>query len=265
VLVVEDDEAARELLTTYLRQAGYRVAGVTNGMNVVEQVRALRPAAITLDVMLPGCDGWEVLQALKADPATADVPVVIVSVVDNEHLGYALGAAAYLVKPISQSDLLRTLERVCPASRPAMAGERAGAPPTALVVDDEARARELVSAFLEPAGFRVLEAPGGEAGVALAAERRPDVILLDLMMPGVSGFEVVERLKAAPTTRDIPIVILTAKDLTAADRAALNGQIATVMAKASVTRERFLAELARVLEPAALTAGATGESREDAR
>ena len=262
VLVIEDDAGARELLTAYLAQGGYRAATVTSGANAVEQARALRPAAITLDVMLPGRDGWEVLQALKADPATADVPVVIVSVVDNEHLGYALGAAAYLVKPIAQPELLRALERLCSSIRAAARGSQ---PPTALVVDDEARARELVSAYLQPAGFRVLEAPSGEEGVALAASQRPDVVLLDLMMPGLSGFEVVERLKADAATRDIPIIILTAKDLTAADRATLNGHIVAVMTKAGVTRERFLAELECVLgppaAPAVAIAGAGGGER----
>jgi signal transduction histidine kinase/DNA-binding response OmpR family regulator len=263
VLVVEDDARARELLHEHLAQAGYRVATVAQGTRVVEQARALRPAAITLDVLLPGCDGWQVLQALKADPATRDIPVVIVSIVDNEHLGYALGAAAYLVKPVAQADLLRTLERVCGATtaEPTASGEAA----TALVVDDEPQARELVAAYLEPAGYRVLRAATGEEGVALARACQPDVLLLDLLLPGINGFEVVEQLKADAATRAIPIVILTAKDLTVADRAALNGHIAALVAKDGFTRERFLAELSVVLNDALALAGAAGGAEESGR
>jgi signal transduction histidine kinase/DNA-binding response OmpR family regulator/CHASE3 domain sensor protein len=265
VLVVEDDARARELLHDYLVQAGYRVAGVAHGTGAVEQARALRPAAITLDVLLPGCDGWEVLHALKADPATRDIPVVMVSIVDNEHLGYALGAAAYLVKPVAQADLLRTLERVRGAGA---AVEKAAAAPeraTALVVDDEPRARELVAAYLEPAGYRVLRAASGEDGVALARARQPDVLLLDLLLPGINGFEVVEQLKGDPATRAIPIVILTAKDLTAADRAALNGHIAALVAKDGFSRERFLTELSVVLDDAVASASAVGAGAEESR
>jgi CheY-like chemotaxis protein len=229
----------------------------------VEQARALRPAAITLDVLLPGCDGWQVLQALKADPATRDIPVVMVSIVDNEHLGYALGAAAYLVKPVAQADLLRAIERVCGASA---AGPSApGDPGTALVVDDEAQARELVAAFLEPAGYHVLCAATGEEGVELARTAQPDVLLLDLLLPGINGFEVVEQLKADATTEGIPIIILTAKDLTAADRAALNGHIAALVAKDGCTRERFLTELDVVLSDAGARASGAGGTTEGHR
>lgn len=245
---MEDDARGRELVHDYLVQAGYRVATVAQGTPAVEQARALQPAAITLDVLLPGCDGWEVLQALKADPATRDIPVVMVSIVDNEHLGYALGAAAYLVKPVAQADLLRTLARVSRASEARGVPVAARPAATALVVDDESQAREMVAAFLEPAGYRVLRAASGEEGVAQARASRPDVLLLDLLLPGLNGFEVVEQLKADATTRAIPIVILTAQDLTPADRAALNGQIAALVAKDGFTRERFLAELGVVLD-----------------
>jgi DNA-binding response OmpR family regulator len=247
VLVVEDDAGARELLRTYLEQGGYRVAAVADGASAVEQARALRPAAITLDVIMPGRDGWEVLQALKDEPTTADIPVVIVSVMDNQHLGYALGAAAYLVKPIAREELVRTLRRLCAAG-----AEGAGPDPsrtrarTALVVDDDPQAVELVAAILEREDYRVLRAWDGEQAVALAGGHRPDVVLLDLLLPGLSGFEVVERLKADATTREIPVVILTGKELTAEDRSALNGYIAALMVKTGFTRDRFLAELGRL-------------------
>src|SRR5581483_11771714 len=151
VLVVEDDARARELLQQFLVGAGYRVATAAEGTRVVEQARALRPAAITLDVLLPGRDGWGVLQRLKADPTTRDIPVVIVSIVDNERLGYTLGAAAYLVKPVAQSELLRTIAR---ASGTGAAPVPLVAPlaATALVVDDDPQAREMLAALLEPAG-----------------------------------------------------------------------------------------------------------------
>ncbi|HZR99073.1 MAG TPA: response regulator [Chloroflexota bacterium] len=264
VLVVEDDARARELLQQFLVGAGYRVATAAEGTRVVEQARALRPAAITLDVLLPGRDGWGVLQRLKADPTTRDIPVVIVSIVDNERLGYTLGAAAYLVKPVAQSELLRTIAR---ASGTGAAPVPLVAPlaATALVVDDDPQAREMLAALLEPAGYRVLLAATGEEGVALARACRPDVLLLDLLLPGISGFEVVEQLKADRATRAIPIVILTAKDLTAAERAALNGQIAALVGKEGFPRERFLQELSVVLDRALAGAGAAasgvGEDR----
>jgi signal transduction histidine kinase/DNA-binding response OmpR family regulator len=258
VLVVEDDAGARELLHSYLTQAGYRVATLAQGTRVVEQARALRPAAITLDVLLPGCDGWEVLQALKADPATREIPVVMISIVDNEHLGYALGAADYLVKPVTQSTLLRAIQRACAPGPPA-AAPATRPPGTALVVDDELQARELVAAILEPEGYRVLRAATGEEGVTLAQARLPDVVLLDLLLPGISGFEVVDQLKGDSATRGIPIIILTAKDLTAVDRAALNGHITALVTKDGFMRERFLAQLGTALQEAVVAAAGAEE------
>jgi PAS domain S-box-containing protein len=246
VLVAEDEAGARSLLHTYLEQGGYRVATVADGDRVVEQVRALRPVAVTLDVMLPGRDGWEVLQALKDDPTTADVPVVIVSVLDNQTLGYALGASAYLTKPIGRRELLPALARAVRASAPGAAQS-----PKALVVDDDAHVVELVTALLQPAGYTVLRAQDGAHAVALARLQRPDVVLLDLLLPGTSGFTVVEQLKADASTQDIPIVILTAEELTAGDRAALNGHIAALIARDGVTQEQFLAEVGRITRPVA--------------
>jgi PAS domain S-box-containing protein len=248
VLVIEDDAGARELLRTHLSQEGYRVVTLGSGSNVVEQVRTLRPAAITLDVLLPGRDGWEVLQALKADPSTRPIPVVIVSVVENERLGYALGAAGCLTKPVERGELVATVRQVCAlatAGEPSEAAPRQG--PTALVVDDDPAARELVAALLTPEGFSVVTAATGEEAVTLATTACPDVILLDLLLPGLSGFGVVAQIKDNPATRHIPIVILTAKTLTATEREALDGHVAALLAKADCTGERFLAEVNALL------------------
>lgn len=247
VLVVDDDARAAHLITRALQAGGYRTAVVGDGAGALEAARRLRPAAITVDVLLPGLDGWEVLRRLKAEPATRDIPVVVISVVDEHQWAYALGAADYFVKPVDRQALLDRLGRYAPA--PAGRARPVGV----LVIDDDAAARRLVRDILTPEGFVVTEAGDGALGLELAARARPDVILCDLLMPEMSGFEVVARLRADPRTAGIPVLVLTAHDLTAEDKRALNGRVLAVLHKQGTGRVDLLGwleGLAARLDPA---------------
>jgi CheY-like chemotaxis protein len=241
ILVVEDDPAAGELLARQLDRAGYRTEIVSAGSEVVEKARMLRPMAITLDVLLPDLDGWEVLNRLKKDEVTCTIPVIVISVVDNPELGMALGALDYFVKPVAAQDLISRLAMFNIRSK-AKSGEV-----EVLVVDDEAANREWLKNILEPAGFKVIEATGGAAAIELAKGHRPDLLLLDLMMPNVSGFDVVEAIRSDEATRQIPIMVLTAKDLTRADKLNLNGQVSTILRRGSTRGSDLLVVLREVI------------------
>jgi signal transduction histidine kinase/DNA-binding response OmpR family regulator len=221
VVVIEDDRSSLELLTLYLAGAGVDVVGERDGPSGLDTVRRRHPAAVVLDIRLPDMDGWEVLTALKADPVTAEIPVVVVSMLDERGMGFALGAAEYLVKPVSREHVLAALSRVGVLPE-------AG---TLLVIDDDPLALELVTAVLEPRGWTVLSAGDGETGTAMARSHQPSVVLLDLLMPGMDGFAVAEALRSDSATRAIPIVVLTSKTLTPADRDRLRGRISYVAQK----------------------------------
>jgi signal transduction histidine kinase/DNA-binding response OmpR family regulator len=222
VVVVEDDRRSFDLLRVYLEAAGARVVGARDGEEGLDTVRRLSPAGVILDILLPGIDGWEVLAQLKADPRTAPIPVVVVSMLDERGRGFALGAAEYLVKPVGKEQLLAALYRAV-----AMPERKH----TVVAVDDDPLAIELVRASLEPEGWTVLGAATGQEGLALIRERQPSVVLLDLLMPGMDGFEVVEALRAEPDTKSVPVVILTSKSMTRQDKERLRGRITYVARK----------------------------------
>jgi signal transduction histidine kinase/CheY-like chemotaxis protein len=222
VVVVEDDRRSFDLLRVYLEAAGARVVSARDGEEGLDTVRRLSPAGVVLDILLPGMDGWEVLARLKADPATAAIPVVVVSMLDERGRGFALGAAEYLVKPVSKDQLLAALHRV------AAIPER---PHTVVAIDDDPLAIELVRASLEPEGWTVLGAATGQEGLALIRERKPSAVLLDLLMPGMDGFEVVEALRADPDTKSVPVVILTSMSMSQQDKERLQGRITYVASK----------------------------------
>ena len=228
VLVVEDDPRAVELLVHYLRSAGYQTEVARDGPDALEKANRLQPVAITLDVSLPKLDGWEVLAQLKQDEKTATIPVVVVSVIDERSRGRALGAADYFVKPVSRDALIARLNRYAFATKVKERDVKV------LVVDDDPQALELLAKILEPLGFTVIKAASGEEGIQLASERGPDLVILDLLMPGLSGFEVVKVLKGDLYTRAIPILILTGKDMSARDKADLNGHVEAVLSKGSL-------------------------------
>jgi signal transduction histidine kinase/DNA-binding response OmpR family regulator len=222
VVVVEDDRRSFDLLRVYLEATGARVVSARDGEEGLDTVRRLSPAGVILDILLPGIDGWEVLAQLKADPWTAAIPVIVVSMLDERGRGFTLGAAEYLVKPVSKDQLLAALYRA--AAMP----ERKH---TVVAIDDDPLAIELVRASLEPEGWTVLGAATGQEGLALIRERQPSAVLLDLLMPGMDGFEVVEALRADPDTKSVPVVILTSKSMTQQDKERLQGRITYVARK----------------------------------
>ena len=239
LLVVEDDPSAVRLMRAYLEPDGYRIEVASSGEHALAAARENRPSAILLDVLLPGIDGWDTLRRLKADADLRDIPVVIVTVVEEREVGLALGAADYLVKPIEREALLGALMRL---NMP-LASERG--PTRVLAVDDDPAALATVDAVLTPAGFTVQRATGGRDGVALARSEAPDLVICDLVMPDLDGFGVVGALKADPKTRDIPILILTAHDLTSDDRQRLAGKVMAIVEKGSDAQAGLRAWLAR--------------------
>ncbi len=241
ILVVEDDPAAAELLIRQLVGAGYRTELARTGKEALARARELQPAAITLDIILPEVDGWEVITRLKSDEKTSRIPIVVVSVVDNPELGLALGAIDYLVKPIDVTELVSRLNRFNLNRASGMDELRV------LVVDDEAANRSMLTRALEPAGFTVVPASGGREAIELAKTVKPDLVLLDLMMPEVTGFDVVEALRADAATRDTPIMVLTATNLTEADKRLLNGRVSQILSHGSVATTDIVGLLKRVV------------------
>jgi signal transduction histidine kinase/CheY-like chemotaxis protein len=241
VLVVEDDPAAAELLTRQLDRAGFGTEVARSGADAIAKAIARKPAAITLDILLPDLDGWEVLTRLKREPATSEIPVVVVSVVDNPELGIALGALDYFVKPVPANDLINRLNGF-------KFVRKAGEKPRILVVDDEPANREWLQRILEPAGFAVIQARGGKEAIELAKSRKPDLVLLDLMMPEVTGFDVVEALRADESTKSTPIMVLTAKHLTEADIRQLNGHVSTILKRGSTGATDLLQLLRQAID-----------------
>jgi CheY-like chemotaxis protein len=237
ILVVEDNPEAAEILARHLEAGGFRMDLARTGAEALAMARDLLPVAITLDILLPEIDGWEVLTRLKADELTRNIPVVVVSVIDNPALGRALGALDYFVKPVDRTALLSRLGRYAFTTRVKHAEIRV------LVVDDEAANLDLLQALLEPEGFKVLRASGGKEGIDVARAERPQLILLDLLMPEVTGFDVVEALRTDDATRSIPVMVLTSKELTAADKRALNGCVAAIFQRNSVAGSELVAWL----------------------
>jgi CheY-like chemotaxis protein len=239
-LVIEDNHEARLLLAAQLESLGFAVRHVPTGEAAIEMAPAITPDLITLDILLPGMDGWEFLSRLKTVPHWAEVPVVVVSVVADSSKGFSLGAALVLQKPIERDALLHGLDRL--GLKPAPGREV-----TVLVVDDDPSAIELLATQLRQSRYAVLAAHGGRAGIELARRHRPDLIALDLEMPEVNGFDVVEALKSSPETARIPIVVVTAQRLTVADRTRLNGHISDIVGKSQFSAERFVGEVQRAL------------------
>ena len=239
VLVIDDEAAVRDLMQRFLTKEGFRVVTAHGGEEGVRRARELRPDAITLDVMMPGMDGWAVLTALKADPDIADIPVVMLTIVDDRNLGYALGASDYLTKPIDRERLVTILKQ-----------HRRDLP--VLVVDDDEEVRQLCRRMLEPEGYTVVEAPNGRAALERLREMSPSVIVLDLMMPEMDGFEFVAEFRRHEAWRAIPIIVVTAKDLSHDDRERLNGHVQKILQKGTHGREQLLAEV-RELVAASVT------------
>ncbi len=245
VLVVEDDPSAAELLTRQLQRAGFGTEVARTGTEALAKAIERKPAAITLDILLPDLDGWEVLTRLKREAPTSDIPVVVVSVVDNPELGIALGALDYFVKPVPAKELISRLSRF-------KFGRKAGEKPKILVVDDEVANREWLKRILEPAGFAVIQARGGREAIDLAKSRKPDLVMLDLMMPEVTGFDVVEALRSDDATKSTPIMVLTAKHLNESDIRQLNGHVSTILKRGSTGASDLLGLLRQIVDATAV-------------
>jgi signal transduction histidine kinase/DNA-binding response OmpR family regulator len=232
ILVVDDDATVRELVQRHLERAGFVVVTAHGGQEGLRLVRKLRPAVVTLDIVMPDLDGWTVLAAIKGDPALASTPVVLMSIVDQKNRGYALGAADYLVKPVDRTKLVETMTNIC--------GSTAG---KVLLVDDDDVVRRGVRQALQPIGWKVTEAENGHVAVEALATTLPDVIILDLMMPKMDGFELLDELRRRPDWQNIPVVVITAKDLTSEDRKRLNGAVERIIQKSD--RGEMLRQLTR--------------------
>jgi CheY-like chemotaxis protein/two-component sensor histidine kinase len=253
VLVVDDDPTVRELMQRFLEREGFSVLTAAGGLEGLARAREAHPAAITLDVVMPDVDGWTVLAALKGDPTLADIPVILATIVDEKQRGYALGATDYLVKPIDRERLLAILRKRC-----GRAGGRV------LVVEDDDVTRALVRQALEREGWLVTEAANGRIALAALAATRPDVIVLDLIMPEMDGFEFLAEMRSRAEYRTIPALVLTAMTLTEEDHRRLNGEVELVIRKSGQSRDALLRELGLALaacierRAAAVTAGIAG-------
>ena len=240
-LVVEDDSKSAELIRLQLEAEGFTVLLAATGEAALALVVQQPVALITLDIMLPQMDGWDFLQRLKRLPDLASIPVVIVSIVADRNKGFALGAAAIMQKPISRQDLYTTLSELGLITR------EAGQTLTVLVVDDDPKAVDLIAVRLADFATTVLRAFGGREAIEVARRELPDVLLLDLMMPDVSGFDVVAALHQFPDTAKIPIVVVTAKNVTEQDRSRLSGYVAAIMEKGDFDTDRLRSEVRRAM------------------
>jgi len=239
-LVVEDSPQAGELLRMYIESAGYRVEIARNGLDAVDMAKRLHPSVITLDLLLPMKDGWQVMKDLKRHPLCKHIPIIIVSIIDEKNLGFSLGAVDYFVKPVNREDLVAALDKVHLVSRPD------GRQATVLVIDDDRAATDLVQVILQNEGYQVLKAFHGRDGVEVAAREHPDLIILDLIMPETSGFNVAYQLKQIPATRSIPIIILTSMDIDQDMAEQLGGYVTSLLSKASFTKRDLLREIANI-------------------
>ncbi|MBC3916602.1 response regulator [Undibacterium sp. CY18W] len=240
-LVIEDDDQAAEVLRLQLESEGFRIVRATSAESALALAEKECPDLITLDILLPGMDGWEFLQRFKLETQFASVPVVIISIVADRGRGMSLGAAQVMQKPVSREVMNAALSQLGFASR--SGGRRL----SALIIDDDPKAIQLITTYLDSFGYRTLSALGGQEGIHTARHTQPDLIVLDLMMPEVNGFDVVEALKADTSTAGIPVMILTAKQVTTDDRMRLNGDVKKVMEKSEFNHGRFIGEVRRAM------------------
>jgi PAS domain S-box-containing protein len=233
ILVVDDDRTVRELLNRHLTKDGFAVATAATGQEAMRLARELRPTAITLDVMMPEMDGWSVLSQLKADDELAEIPVIMLTMVSDRSMGYALGATDYLSKPIDRAKLSAVLRRY-----------RCAKPPCpVLVVEDEDDIRELMVRMLTKEGWAVSEASNGVEALERVSENLPELILLDLIMPEMDGFEFLAELRKRPVWRRIPVVVVTAMDLADEDNERLRGSVSRILRKGVHSHEQLLEEV----------------------
>ena len=236
ILTIDDELPVRELLARFLSTKGFEVATASSGEEGLRLAKEIHPDAVTLDVLMPEVDGWTVLAALKADPGLADIPVIMLSIVDDKSQGYALGASEFVCKPIDREHLLQVLMKHCGLH---FAG-------SCLLVDDDSDLRRLVRQEIESEGWAVTEAANGREALERVAQFHPDIILVDLLMPVMDGFEFIQELRHRDQ-RSIPVVVLTAKDLTVEDRQRLNGKVDRILRKDAYACDELLHQVLQLL------------------
>jgi PAS domain S-box-containing protein len=237
VLIVDDEVPARELLASYL-EPGYQVAMAGSAAEALKEAQRLRPDAITLDVMMPSSNGFETLVALRKDPETANIPVIILSIVDQKQIGFALGAADYLIKPVRKPMLLGTIRKHVAAS--------ADEDSSILLVDDDPKALELLEEALRSAGYEVQSVRSGARALEVLANKVVGAILLDLLMPGMDGFQVIRHVRHEPALKDLPILVMTAKNLSREEIALLTRETQGLLQKDGSWKQQLIAEVGRV-------------------
>lgn len=241
ILLIDDEPINHQLMKRYLTKEGWTLAFATSGQEGLQLAKKLRPQVICLDILMPSMDGWSVLSVIKSDPELRHIPVVICSMTSDNHLGYALGASDFLTKPINREQLVQLMDKYVSMS----------ADQTVLVIEDDEGASELTTRMLQKEGYTVTQARNGRIALECMAKVTPKLILLDLMMPEMDGFQFVAELRKQEAWSEIPIVVVTAKSITAADRLRLNGYVKGVIQKGSFDYKLLLAEIRRfvVMEP----------------
>jgi CheY-like chemotaxis protein len=240
ILVIDDDPEAQDIVERFLRKDGFEVATASSGEEGLRLAHKLKPAAITLDVMMPDMDGWSVLRALKADPVLKDIPVLMLTMVDDKSKGYALGATDYLTKPVDREQLNNALSKYYTPREPC----------SVLLVEDDLPTREVMARTLEKSNWTVSEAGNGREALDQLAQQKPRLILLDLMMPVMDGFDFLLELRAKPEWLEIPVIVLTAKDLTDEDRRVLSGRVEQIVEKGACAHDQVVSLIHKALDPA---------------
>ena len=237
VLVVDDDRTARELMRVMLAKEGYDVLTAASGREGLELARKFNPSVITLDVIMPELDGWDFLKEIKSDESTAAIPVIMATILEKPDRGFALGASEYLTKPIDREKLKQLLQKYHPHERI----------PEVLVVEDDPTARSILRSIFTESGWKVTEAENGSVGISRLTDAQPDFIILDLLMPEMDGFEFLERLRQLPDFGAVPVVVLTAADLTPEDHLRLNGGVKQIILKTGLSRQELLKQLSQMI------------------
>jgi signal transduction histidine kinase/CheY-like chemotaxis protein len=233
VLVIDDESTVRELMMRFLSKEGFRVETAASGEEGLRRAKEIMPDVITLDVMMPNMDGWAVLSALKADPVLAPIPVVMLTIVSDKNMGFALGASEYMTKPVDRDKLI-TILRKYQCEKPFC---------QILVVEDDPAIRDMISRTLEKEGWEIDQAENGRIALQHVGTKRPGLILLDLMMPEMDGFQFLTELRKNDLWRTIPVVVVTAMDLTSAERERLSGQVAGILQKGAYKQDDLFAEV----------------------
>jgi signal transduction histidine kinase/CheY-like chemotaxis protein len=238
VLVIDDDVDMLDMLQRFLQKEGFQVTTASSGVEGLRLARELHPAAITLDVLMPHVDGWKVLKTLKSEPETKDIPVVMITLLQDKSMGLSLGALEFMTKPINRHRLVQILKRYCPGP---------SAQPI-LVVDDDPNIRELLSRLLDQEGWRVLEAADGKEALDQVDREIPGLIFLDLMMPVMDGFTFIKELRRKANWRKIPIIVITSKDVTHEEMKLLEENVVTILQKEAYTRQELLEQVSSTIK-----------------